>query len=190
MTTRHPPVKGHAKRKTLKKGYFQIYTGDGKGKTTAALGVAFRAMGHGLRTYIGQFMKGQAYGELKACTQLASLVTIEQYGKKTLTKINKIPEEEDIRLAKIGLERAREAMLSGSYDIMVFDEINTAHFFHLVSTQEMLDIIAVKPTGVEVIFTGRYAPPELVEKADLVTEMKEVKHYYREGVRARKGIER
>lgn len=178
------------KRRSLRRGYFQIYTGNGKGKTTAALGIAFRAMGHGLRTYIGQFMKGQIYGELKACKTLASLVTIEQYGKRTLMHVKEIPEEEDIRMAKLGLEKARQAMLSGRYDIVVFDELTTAHFFHLISIEEMLDTMATKPTGVEVIFTGRYAPPELVERADLVTEMREVKHYYQQGVGARRGIER
>lgn len=179
-----------AKRKAIRKGYFQIYTGNGKGKTTAALGIAFRAMGHGMKTYIGQFMKGQVYGELKACKTLASLVTIEQYGKRTLMHVKQNPEEEDIRMAKVGLKKAGQAMLSGSYDIVVFDEITTAHFFHLISIEEMLDIIAAKPRTVEVIFTGRYAPPELIEKADLVTEMKEIKHYYQQGVQARRGIER
>jgi cob(I)alamin adenosyltransferase len=177
-------------QKRLTKGYFQVYTGNGKGKTTAALGIAFRAMGHGLTTYIGQFMKGQTYGELKSCKTLAPLVTIEQYGKKTLTHVKEVPEDDDIRMAKDGIEKARQAMLSGKYDIVVFDEITTAHFFHLITIKEMLETISVKPAGVEVIFTGRYAPPEILERADLVTEMKEVKHYYQTGVEARKGIER
>jgi cob(I)alamin adenosyltransferase len=174
----------------LTKGYFQVYTGNGKGKTTAALGIAFRAMGHGLRTYIGQFMKGQVYGELKASKSLISLVTIERYGKRRLIQAKDTPREEDKRMAKLGLEKARRAMLSGSYDIVVFDEVTTAHFFGLISLAEMLDTVDMRPAGVEVIFTGRYAPPELIERADLVTEMKEVKHYYQKGVKARKGIER
>jgi cob(I)alamin adenosyltransferase len=188
MHREEPPMT--AKRKPLKKGYFQIYTGNGKGKTTAALGTAFRAMGHGLRTYIGQFMKGQAYGELKACKRLAPFVTIQQYGKRNLMHVREVPEEDDIRMAKGGLKKARDAMLSGRYDIVVLDEITTAHFFHLISIEEMLDIVTVKPASVEVIFTGRYAPPELIQRADLVTEMKEVKHYYQQGVEARRGIER
>ena len=180
----------HSKNKPKKKGYFQIYTGNGKGKTTAALGVAFRAMGHGMRTYIGQFMKGQMYGELKASKKGCSCITIEQYGKKTLMHVRDAPGEADIEMAKQGLRKAREAMSSGTYDIVVFDEIITAHFFHLVTIDEMIETINMKPGDVEVIFTGRYAPPELVAIADLVTEMKEVKHYYQQGVKARKGIER
>jgi cob(I)alamin adenosyltransferase len=178
------------RRKTLKQGYFQIYTGNGKGKTTAALGIALRAMGHGLKTYIGQFMKGQVYGELKASRVMAPLITIEQYGKRTLMHVKESPEESDVRMAKDGLRRANEAMLSGLYDIIVFDEINTAHYFHLVTLEEMLETIRLKPHYVEVIFTGRYAPNELINVADLVTEMKEIKHYYEKGIEARTGIER
>ena len=121
------------KREPVKRGYFQIYTGNGKGKTTAALGCAFRAMGHGMRTYIGQFMKGQTYGELKASRAVFPSITVEQYGKKTLMHVIDVPEEADIEMAKQGLCKAREAMLSRSYDIIVFDEIITAHFFHLIT---------------------------------------------------------
>jgi len=177
------------KRDSLGKGYVQVYTGNCKGKTTAALGLAFRAMGRGLKTYIGQFMKGQKYGELEAAKMVSPYITIEQFGKDTFVHVRG-PSEEDIEMAHEALARTREAMLSGKYDIVVFDEIVTSHFFHLISLEEMLEIINSKPDGVEVILTGRYAPAELIAAADLVTEMKEVKHYFKQGVQARDGIER
>lgn len=177
-------------KELIKKGYVQVYTGNCKGKTTAALGLAFRAMGQGLKTYIGQFMKGQKYSELKSAEMCRPYITIDQYGKDTLIHVKNPPEAEDVQMAREGLARARNAMISGEYGIVVFDEINTAHFFHLITVEEMLEVIRSKPDGVEVIFTGRYAPPEVIEAADLVTEMTEVKHYYEKGVPARDGIER
>jgi cob(I)alamin adenosyltransferase len=174
----------------LGKGYVHVYTGNGKGKTTAALGLAFRAMGSGLKTYIGQFMKGQKYGELAAARMVPDHITIEQYGKETFVHVKFPPQPEDIRLAKEGLGKARRAMRSGKYDIVIFDEITTAHYFSLVTTEEMLDLIKNKPEGVELVFTGRYAPKELIDRADIVTEMTEVKHYYQQNVPARQGIER
>jgi len=173
----------------FKKGYVQVYTGNGKGKTTAALGLAFRAAGNEFHVFIGQFMKGQKYGELEAAKRLSPYITIEQFGKPTFVHVDKATEE-DIQLAKKGLARSREAMLSGKYDIVILDEINVAIFFKLVTTENVLSFIEEKPTGVELILTGRYAPKELIEKADLVTEMKEIKHYYAQGVQARKGIEK
>ncbi|MDP2920697.1 MAG: cob(I)yrinic acid a,c-diamide adenosyltransferase [Dehalococcoidia bacterium] len=177
-------------RNRLGKGYIQVYTGNGKGKTTAALGLAFRALGRGLKTYIGQFMKGQKYGELEAARLVPDCIKIEQYGKATFVHIKNPPAPVDVRMAKEGLEKARAAMLSGNYDIIVLDEIITAHYFHLITLDEMLEIIKQKPDGVELIFTGRYAPAELIDAAHLVTEMTEVKHYYHEDVPARDGIER
>jgi cob(I)alamin adenosyltransferase len=177
-------------KELLKKGYVQVYTGNSKGKSTAALGLAFRAMGRGLKTYVGQFMKGQKYGELKSAEMCQPYITIEQYGKDTFIHVKNPPNTEDVQMARDGLAKARKAMFSGEYDIIVFDEINTAHFFNLVTTEEMLDVIKSKPDGVEVVFTGRYAPPEVIEAADLVTEMTEVKHYFEKGVPARDGIER
>ncbi|MEL7564911.1 MAG: cob(I)yrinic acid a,c-diamide adenosyltransferase [Dehalobacterium sp.] len=177
-------------KKGLSQGYVQVYTGNCKGKTTAALGLAFRAAGHGMKTYVGQFMKGQEYGELKSASMLDSLITIEQYGKKNLLHVTDPPEQEDILMAEAGLKRCKSAMLSGNYHIVVFDEICTAHFFGLISIAEMVDVIDSKPFDVEIVFTGRYAPQEIIERADLVTEMKEIKHYYTDGVMARKGIER
>ena len=174
----------------LERGYVQVYTGNGKGKTTASLGLAFRAMGQGLKTYMGQFMKGQHYSELKAAEMCSPYITIEQYGKDTFIHIKNPPLEEDIKMCKEGLEKAKKAMFSGKYDLVIFDEINTAHYFHLITTEEMLDVIRSKPNNVEVIFTGRYAPQEVLDEADLVTEMCEKKHYYRMGVPARNGVEK
>lgn len=173
----------------LKKGYVQVYTGNCKGKTTSALGLAFRAMGRGLKTYIGQFMKGQYYGELKSAEMVSPYISIEQYGKDTFIHVQDPPHEEDVQMAQKGLEKAKKAMFSGEYDIIIFDEINTANYFKLVSTEQMLEIIRSKPEHVEIVFTGRYAPREVIEAADLVTEMVEVKHYYKKGVPARVGIE-
>jgi cob(I)alamin adenosyltransferase len=177
------------KSSSLGKGYVQVYTGNGKGKTTAAFGLAFRAIGEGLKTYIGQFMKGQHYSELEAAKMVQPYITIEQYGSKGFIHVRMPAQEEDVRMAREGLARGREAMLSGEYDIVVLDEIITAHYFNLISLKDMLDLISLKPYGVEVVFTGRYAPPELIDVADLVTEMVEVKHYYQEGIESRKGIE-
>ncbi len=176
-------------RAHLVKGCAQVYTGNCKGKTTAALGLAFRAMGSGLKTYIGQFMKGQQYGELEAANRVKPYITIEQYGRKDLVHVKTTPLPEDLRMAEDGLSRARRAMLSGDYDIIVFDEILTAHDFHLISLESMLELVRIKPDNVEIVFTGRHAPQELIDVVDLVTEMVEVKHYYRKGISARKGIE-
>lgn len=172
----------------MEKGYIQVYTGDGKGKTTAALGLALRAAGHGLRTYIGQFMKGWPYGELEALRGFPH-ITIEQYGNFRCIRREEVTPE-DVARARQGLERAREAMLSGQYDIVVLDEVNVAIWFGLLTVEEVLAFLDQRPDGVEVVMTGRRAPQELIDRADLVTEMREVKHYYQAGVPARTGIER
>jgi cob(I)alamin adenosyltransferase len=178
-----------AKRPSFR-GYIQVYTGNGKGKTTAALGLALRAAGNGFRTYIGQFMKGQRYGELAAVKKLAPLVTIEQFGRRTFLHVTTNPDPEDIRRARSGLERCLAAMLSGRYDIVVLDEVNVAVFFNLLTVGEVLDVLDEKPAAVELVLTGRYAPPAFLRRADLVTEMKERKHYYVKNVPARRGIEK
>jgi len=175
-------------RRGLSQGYVQLYTGDGKGKTTAALGLALRASGHGLRTYIGQFMKGQDYGELAALAD-NSLIKIEQYGDARCIHREEVTPEH-IAQARRGLERAQEALRSGQYDIVVLDEVNVAIWFGLLTVAEVLTLLEQRPAHVEVILTGRHAPQELLEQADLVTEMREVKHYYQQGIMARKGIER
>ena len=179
---------GHEKAKRLTKGYIQLYTGDGKGKTTAALGLALRASGHSLRTYIGQFMKGQRYGELEALRD-HPLITLEQYGDPRCIRREEVTAEH-VGQARQGLERAREAMLSGDYDLVVLDEINVSIWFGLLETEEVLALLDQKPEHVEVVLTGRRAPQALIDRADLVTEMREVKHYYQQGVTARVGIER
>jgi len=172
------------------KGYIQVYTGNGKGKTTAALGLALRAAGHGLRTYIGQFLKGQVYGELAAARKLKPLITIEQFGRKGFVHVTENPDEEDIRRARAGLEKCRRAMLSGSYSIVVLDEVNVALHFRLLEEKDVLGLLDQKPAEVELVLTGRYAPLSIIRRADLVTEMKDKKHYYTRGVRARLGIEK
>lgn len=175
-------------RASLGKGFIQIYTGDGKGKTTAALGLALRASGYGMRTYIGQFMKGQHYGEL-AAVQGVPQITIEQYGDVHCIRREEITARH-VEQARQGLARAQAAMLSGNYDIVVLDEINVAIWFGLLTIEEVLRFLDQRPASVELVLTGRRAPQELIDRADLVTEMREVKHYYQQGVTARIGIER
>ena len=177
-----------------KQGLIHVYTGEGKGKTTAAMGLALRAAGYGWRTYIGQFMKGQDYGELHAARLLGTddqdrpLLTIEQYGKPSFIHIDETSEE-DIRLAQEGLARAREAMCSGGYAIVVLDEINVALYFKLLTVQDVLDLIDEKPPEVELVLTGRRVPDEILNRADYVTDMHEVRHPYQRGILARQGIE-
>jgi cob(I)alamin adenosyltransferase len=171
-----------------KRGLIHVYTGDGKGKTTAALGLALRAAGHGWRTYIGQFMKGQEYGELQAAKLLGEHLIIEQYGKPTFIHVD-TASEEDVRLAQEGLARARAAMLSGAYDIVVLDEINVALFFKLLAVEDVLLVIDQKPDDVELVLTGRRVPDEILARADYVTQMQEAKHPYQQGTLAREGIE-
>lgn len=172
------------------RGYIQVYTGDGKGKTTAALGLALRAVGHGLKVYIGQFLKGQMYGELQSIKKLSPDIKIEQFGRKGFIHVTKDPDEEDIRRAKRGLKKCLDAMLSQKYSIIILDEINVAVYFNLLSEKEVLEFLSQKPEGIEVILTGRYAPTAFQKKADLVTIMKNKKHYYQKGIKAREGIEK
>ena len=174
---------------TIGKGYIQVYTGNGKGKTTASLGLAVRAAGHGLRTVIIQFMKGWIdYGELKGAAMLSPFVEIHQAGRDTFVD-RKNPDPEDMRLAREGWELAKAVVLGRKADIVVLDEINCAVDFGLLPLGEVLDLLHRKPDGLEIVLTGRGAPEEIVAIADLVTEMREVKHYYHAGVPARKGIE-
>ena len=170
----------------LKKGYVQAYTGNGKGKTTAALGISLRAVCAGGKVFFGQFMKGQDYCELKACRYLPGF-EIEQFGGADF--ICGKPSEADRINAQNGLLRMKSVLESGEYDVVVFDEINTALYFELLTAEEVLSLLDLKPEKTEVILTGRYAPEEIIKRADLVTEMREVKHYYEKGVDARTGIE-
>ena len=170
----------------LKKGYIQVYTGNGKGKTTAALGLALRSLCAGFKVYIGQFMKGRDYSELQAPEYFKNLRMV-QYGAPYF--IRGKPSEDDISMARSGLAQINDAMISGAYDLVVFDEINTAVHFNVLTEAEVVDVLDNKPEHVEVVLTGRYAPDRFMELADLVTEMKEIKHYYSAEVSARKGIE-
>jgi len=171
-------------------GYVHVYTGDGKGKTTAALGLALRAAGRGLRTYIAQFLKAQPSGETEVMARLAPLIRIEQFGREGFITVKDGPGDEDVERAKAGLAKAREAMLSGAYRIVVLDEVNTAVHFRILPEADVLDFIGERPAAVELVLTGRYAPASFVDRADLVTEMKAVKHYFDRGVKAREGIEK
>jgi cob(I)alamin adenosyltransferase len=171
-------------------GRFQIYTGNGKGKTTAALGLAVRAACAGYRVYIGQFMKGRNSSELAIPGHFPGMITIEQYGSPALIGKGEKPGAIDIEKARAGLNRLGEAMLSGDYDLVVADEINVAVHMELIGESDVLGIVRKRPGNVELVFTGRYAVQMLVDEADLVTEMREVKHYYStEGLEARRGIE-
>ena len=173
----------------IKKGYVHIYTGNGKGKTTAALGQALRAAGSGLTTFIVMFMKDFSYGEIQMIKYLSDWIKLEQYGNDAFVFRKQLPDNEDKKAARLALKRAREAMLSTKYDIVILDEVCVAIHFGLLKTEDVLSLIDEKPEPIEPILTGRYCPPELIENADLVTEMQEIKHYYQKGVAARKGIE-
>ncbi len=170
----------------MEKGYIHIYTGNGKGKTTAALGLALRSVCAGKKVYIGQFVKGMKYSEVKAEEYLLNF-KIEQLGRSCF--IDRVPEQEDINAALDGLERCTEIISKGEYDVVILDEINIALFFKLFTVEDVIRMLEKRDHKVEIILTGRYAPKELIEVADLVTEMKEIKHYYAKGVMARKGIE-
>lgn len=170
------------------KGYVQVYTGDGKGKTTAALGLSVRAAGAGLRVYICQFMKSGDYSEIKALKCFPDLITVEQFGTGRFVKGQPSPEE--MEAGKKGLKRLEEAVLSGRFDVVVAEEGNVAVACGLFPVDRLCEIIDRKPENVELVITGRGAPPEIIDRADLVTEMKAVKHYYFQGVQARVGIEK
>lgn len=169
-------------------GYVHVYTGNGKGKTTAAFGLALRAAGAGLKVYVAQFVKGMEYSELKAVERLSDFITIRQYGLGFF--INREPNKKDIKAAREGLKEVREIMCSGAYDVVILDEANIATYYDLFSVEDLLNVIRAKPERIELVITGRMADPLVIEAADLVTEMKEIKHYYDNGVRARIGIEK
>ena len=176
-------------RERLKHGLIHVYTGNGKGKTTAAFGLALRAAGRGLKVFILQFMKGRNYGEVKAVKLLKPYITIKQTGLCTFVDKNN-PSKEDIRMAKEGLKIASKAIKDGKYDMVILDEINCAVDFKLLDLKKVVEMIEKKPPCVELVLTGRNAHEKVVEKADLVTEMREIKHYYRNlKIEARKGIE-
>jgi len=169
--------------------FIQIYTGNGKGKTTAAIGQAVRAAGNGLRTLIVMFMKEHPYGEIQSLRHLSEWITIEHYGNDDFVFRKQPPSDKDRALARQALNRAREAMLSKQYDIVILDEVCVTTYFELLTTEDVLPLLDEKPDEVELILTGRYCPAEWIEKADLVTDMQEIKHYYQKGIVARRGFE-
>jgi cob(I)alamin adenosyltransferase len=174
--------------KKNRKGLVQVFTGNGKGKTTAALGTIIRAAGHGLRTFIVFFMKGNyAYGEYSTLSKLPNVDTAS-FGFRSLTDPANVKPEE-IEQAELALAAAREAVLGGDYDLVVLDEVNVALGFNLIKLDNVVKLIRDKPPNVELILTGRYADDKLIELADLVTEMVKVKHPFDKGIKARKGIE-
>ena len=171
-----------------KKGYTQVYTGNGKGKTTAAIGLAVRAAGAGLKVFIAQFIKMGDYSEIKALKRFSDLITVEQFGLGRFT--NRKPAPEDIKAAQKGLERVKSVMATDEYKIIIMEEANVAAKLGLFGVQDLLKIIINKPYDKELVITGRGAAPRIIENADLVTEMKPVKHYFQKGVPARVGIEK
>ncbi|MCX6566782.1 MAG: cob(I)yrinic acid a,c-diamide adenosyltransferase [Candidatus Aminicenantes bacterium] len=177
------------KRPSPLKGQIQIYTGDGKGKTTAALGLALRAAWRGYRTYFGQFLKARPSGERIAARKLGGLITFATFGRPGLLRMKGRPDPEDVRRAERGLALCRKAMLSYRYDIVVLDEINVALHFGLLDLADVLAFLDEKPASVEIILTGRRAPAALIRRAGLVSEIKNIKHYFSAGVPARHGIE-
>jgi cob(I)alamin adenosyltransferase len=173
----------------LSRGLIQVYTGDGKGKTTCALGLALRAVGQGFQVYMVQFMKGRDTGELRAAAErLAPDMTMRSFGRPGLVNL-RAPAPEDLALVREAWNLARQVMLAGEHDLVILDEINLALTFNLLPSEEVFKALRERPPYVEVVLTGRQAPPELVELADLVTEMRPLKHYYAAGVPARRGIE-
>jgi cob(I)alamin adenosyltransferase len=169
-------------------GMVHVYTGDGKGKTTAALGLGMRAAGHGYHVLMIQFMKGDIkYGELESAKAMPNF-DILQFGRPDFVDKEK-PAQVDIDLARNGLEHARKAVKTGKADVLILDEVNVAVEWKLIHASDVLEIVRSRPEGMEIVLTGRYAPKEFIEMADTVTEMREIKHPYKEGILARKGVE-
>jgi len=164
----------------------QVYTGKGKGKTTAALGLAIRAAGAGLKVYIGQFIKGKEYSELKALKKFKN-IKVERFGRGCFIK--KTPAKKDIELANRGLKRIREILVKRIYDLVILDEINIALHLGLLDLKDVIQVIKKTPKKTELVLTGRHAHRKIIEIADLVSDIKEIRHYYKKGVIARRGIE-
>ena len=173
---------------SLEQGCVQVYTGNGKGKTTAALGLALRAVGRGLKVCVFQFIQGSGrYGEHLAAEKLAPLLTIIQSGRQGWVNTKDITE--DRQVAQEALAQAKELLTSGEFDLFICDEINGAVGFGLIDIEQVLELIRNKPEKIELVLTGRNADEKIIEAADLVTEMREIKHYYKAGIPARTGIE-
>ena len=170
------------------KGYIQVYTGNGKGKTTAALGLAIRAAGAGLKVFIAQFIKMGEYSEIKALKRFNDLITLEQFGTGRFIKGK--PSATEIEAARKGLNKIKTVFVSNHHNVVIMEEANVAVKLGILSVEDILEIMTEKPKDVELVITGRGADSRIIEKADLVTEMKEVKHYFQKGVKARIGIEK
>jgi len=168
------------------KGYLQVYTGNGKGKTTAAIGLAIRAAGAGLAVLFAQFVKGRKYNEIRGLERYNDLITVKQFGRGCFIKDK--PTTEDIESARNGLAEI-EIDLKGNYRLVILDEANIAVHFGLFTANELLRVVECRQPDCEVVITGRYAAQSILDAADLVTEMKEVKHYFAKGVPSRDGIE-
>lgn len=176
-------------KERLTQGLIQIYTGTAKGKSTAAFGLAVRAAGHGFKVVIIQFMKtGSYYGEIPGLKRLAPEVEVYSYGQEGFVHRRGVTEE-DISLAHEAMAHAEKALLDPETDIIILDEINNALHYQLLTVEEVLHLLNKKPDHVEIVLTGRNAPQELIDRADLVTEMKEIKHPFHQGINSRKGIE-
>jgi cob(I)alamin adenosyltransferase len=169
------------------KGLVHVYTGDGKGKTTAAIGLGIRAVGAGLRVHMIQFMKGRRYSEIDALEKIPGF-TVVQFGRDEFVSKKK-PEQIDIDLAQKGLAHAREILQKNTYDVVILDEINVALDYQLLSLADVLDLITKKPENMELVLTGRYAKPEVVQQADVASEILEIKHPFQKGILCRKGID-
>jgi cob(I)alamin adenosyltransferase len=176
-------------KERLAQGLIQVYTGDGKGKTTCALGLALRAVGQGFKVFMVQFMKGWGTGEALIATQrLAPDFTLRHFGRPALVNLRN-PDPEDLALIREAWDLACRVTTAGEHDLVILDEINLALAFNLIPLREGLEVLRRRPAWVEMVLTGRQAPPELIELADLVTEMRPIKHYFEAGVPARRGIE-
>jgi cob(I)alamin adenosyltransferase len=169
--------------------FVQIYTGNGKGKTTAAIGQAVRAAGCGLRSLLLMFMKEFPYSEVKSLEHLSQWITVEQYGGDEFVYAKRPPTEDEKAPIRRAVARARQALAGGEYDVVILDEVCVCVYFKLLAPEDLLPLFDERPVSVELVLTGRYCPQEWMDRADLVTEMTEVKHYYQEGILARKGFE-
>ncbi len=176
------------------KSYIHIYTGNGKGKTTASLGLALRALGAGKSVFIGQFLKNGDYSEIRMLQKMEGLLEtdqtlrVEQYGEPHF--INRKPGPEDYKAAEKGWMSIKEGVLSQKYDLVIMEEINVAVHLELIPEDQVLELMRNKPDDVELVLTGRYASEKIMEAADLVSRVDEVKHYFSKGVQARIGIEK
>ena len=172
---------------SLEKGYIHVYTGPGKGKTTAALGLGLRAAGAGFKVHMIQFMKGRRYSEIDAIENLSNF-TVSQHGRDEFVS-KETPEQIDIDLAQEGFDYAKDIIKNEKFDLVILDELNVVVDYNLVKLDDVVKLLEQKPEKLELVLTGRDVHPEIVKIADLVTEMLEIKHPYQQGVIARKGID-